>query len=269
MTVAANPNKIAVSVAAATPGEQLDQLHAASAYAALAEVRLDLAVRFDVERLVRRSPLPLILTCRAAREGGAFAGSERERLRVLHAATAAGAAFIDVEWDARARLRCARGSRTRIIVSRHFTGMPGSLLARYREMRAMGDAVKLVGVAARPRDVLPVLELLRRARSPVIALAMGAAGQLTRLIAPLFASSLLTYGAIGPGQLTAPGQLTIAEMYERYQLHRASPTTALRVHPSGPLPRSSSRTLHVRLSSRAVVRALARSVVVQTQKVQA
>ncbi|HEX3763104.1 MAG TPA: type I 3-dehydroquinate dehydratase [Kofleriaceae bacterium] len=257
-------NKVAVSVAAATPAEQIGLVREAAGLAALAEVRLDLATRIDPELLVRRSPLPLIVTCRPVREGGAFTGSERERLGVLTAATRAGAAFVDVEWSSRARFAPARGARTRVIVSRHFRGMPRSLLASYRALRRMGDAVKLVGVATRATDMLPVLQLLHRARTPVIALAMGTAGQLTRLIAPVFDAALLTYGAPDADRLTAPGQLTVIEMCRHYQLHRAVPRMAVHVHLAGAAPRSSRGALHVALAAappdaRRIAAAIARS----------
>ena len=59
--------------------------------------------------------------------------------------------------------------------------------------------------------MLPVFNLMSRATTPFIALAMGTAGQLTRLLAPVFEQCLLTYGAASAGDATATGQLSVAK----------------------------------------------------------
>jgi 3-dehydroquinate dehydratase/shikimate dehydrogenase len=228
---AARANRVAVSLAATDTEACLETLHSLAPHVVgFAEVRLDLMREFDVRRLVAGAPCPLVVTCRPPREGGRFAGSERERLAVLREAVRAGSAWVDVEWDTIAALpRPGRG--TRLVVSRHFLeDMPASLLPAYQALRPLADAVKLVGHARRPEEALPVLELLRHATSPVVAIAMGAAGRLTRLLAPTFPACLFTYGAADATSATAPGQISVREMTSDFGLDRVGPRTPVHVH---------------------------------------
>lgn len=227
-------NRVAASLALPDTEACLASLRGLEGRVGLAEVRLDLMDEFDLPRLVSAAPCPLVITCRPAREGGRFDGPEAERLGILARAMELGCAYVDVEWDSVAGLVQPRHTRTRVIVSRHWTErMPESLFAEYEELRGRADVVKLVGMARRASDTLPVFELLRRARAPVIAIAMGEAGRLTRLLAPCFASCLLTYGAPAPEFVNAPGQLTVAEMADIYHLPEVGPHTSVHLHLCG------------------------------------
>ena len=118
--------------------------------------------------------------------------------------------------------------------------------------------VKLVGTAQSAADVLPVLELLRDASTPVIGMAMGAPGTCTRILAPAFPHTLLTYGAATTAAATAPGQITVDEMTDRYALHLVTAATKVYVHvirpaqdktPCRPAAAEPGAELHVPLSS--------------------
>ena len=224
-------NRVAASLAPPDTETCLETLHALAPRVRLAELRLDLMKSFDLGRLVAGSPVPLIITCRPPREGGRFAGSEAERLRVLARAIELGCAYVDIEWDSVTKLGLGARGRHRLIVSRHWNdSMPESFLPAYEELRETAAVVKLVGRAARAGDVLPVFELLSRADGPVVALAMGAHGQLTRLAAPAFEHCFLTYAAATAEAVTAPGQLTVEEMCGRYRLQRVGPQTQVELH---------------------------------------
>jgi 3-dehydroquinate dehydratase type I len=222
-------NPVAVSLALPDTGACLEALREAAPRVGMAEVRLDSMGSIDLDRLIGQSPLPLILTCRPPREGGRFAGSEAERLQLLARAAELGVAYLDVEWDAVSALRSRLKSPTRLIVSRHWQGdVRGTLVPEYERLRTEGDVVKLAVAAQQPLDMLPVFELLERGSGPLIAMAMGDCGRLTRILAPCFESCLLTYGALDAVVATAPGQLTVAEMAEDYGLSRVGAWT--RIH---------------------------------------
>jgi 3-dehydroquinate dehydratase type I len=209
----------------------LAALHEIGPRVGFAELRLDLMKSFDLPRLINESPCPLIITCRAPREGGAFKGSEAERHEILTEAMNLNCAYVDVEWDDVAKIRERRRSTTRLIASRHWNDhMPATLWPIYELLRKQADAVKLVGLAESPIDIIPVLDLLRRATTPVIALAMGAAGRLTRLLAPMASQCLLTYGALSDVDATAPGQLTVAEMIDVYHLDTINRQSEVHIH---------------------------------------
>lgn len=226
------PHNIAVSLAPRDTESCLKMLQTVAPMISMAEIRLDLMETFDLPQLVLQAPCPLIITCRPPREGGRFSGSEEQRLAILAHAMRLDCAYVDVEWDCVRALAERRGSSsTRLIASRHWNEhMPASFAQPYSELAQHADVVKLVGLARQPRDLLPVLALLHDATTPVIALAMGDAGRPIRLIAPCFASCLLTYGAATSAELTAPGQLTVAEMIDQYHLDAVGPHTQVHLH---------------------------------------
>lgn len=225
------PNKVAVSLAPRNTDTCLQALEESAPLIGLAEIRLDLMESFDLPRLRELAPCPLIITCRPSREGGRFAGSEQERLAILWQAIELECAYIDVEWDCIDLFAAHSSRQTQLIVSRHwFDGMPQTFEDVYAALAPRADVVKLVGRAHQPCDLLPVLALLHNASGPVIGLAMGEVGRLIRLIGPCFAQCLLTYGAASSADVTAPGQLSVAEMVQTYHLDKTGSHTRVHVH---------------------------------------
>jgi 3-dehydroquinate dehydratase type I len=225
-------NRVAASLAPEDTDSCLRELDRLAPRIGLAEVRLDRMRAFDIGKLVANSPVPLVLTCRPERERGGFTGPESERMGILRSAHDHGCAYIDVEADCLDLVAgWGGGSPTQVIASQHWIDrMPPGLLGTYRELRDRCAVVKLVGTARSAADVLPVLELLRDASTPVIAMAMGAPGTCTRILAPAFPHTLLTYGAATAAAATAPGQITVDEMTDRYTLHLVTPATKVYVH---------------------------------------
>src|SRR5688572_30072735 len=77
-----------------------DALAAAEAGADLIELRIDAFTQpGHVWGLVHACPLPCILTCRSAGEGGQAALSDEERLDLLSGTAASEARYVDVELD--------------------------------------------------------------------------------------------------------------------------------------------------------------------------
>ena len=109
-----------------------DAIRAAEAGADLLELRIDrLRDGQTVAGLeIANLPLPAIVTCRAAWEGGEFEGSETERLALLRTASENGAKFVDIELEAFKRNAMAdAGVGSQIIVSSHdFSGSAGAVV---------------------------------------------------------------------------------------------------------------------------------------------
>jgi 3-dehydroquinate dehydratase type I len=228
-------NRVAASLAPPDTDSCLRELDRLAPRIGLAEVRLDLMRSFDVAKLVARAPVPLILTCRPEREHGGFTGHDSERMRILRTAHDSGCAYIDVEAECLDLVSGWGGSPTQVIASQHwFDAMPPDLPGAYRDLRDRCAVVKLVGTARSAADVLPVLGLLQNATTPVIGLAMGAPGTCTRILAPAFPHTLLTYGAATSAAATAPGQITVDEMTDRYALHLVTAATKVYVHITRP-----------------------------------
>lgn len=224
-------NRLAVPLAEPDTDSCLGLLKTLAPNIGLAELRLDLMQAFDLPRLIAESPCPLVITCRPTREGGRFSGPEEARLGILAQALNLGCAYVDVEWDSLDWLATQPRTKTPVIVSRHWHDqMPEDLWSVYTALRERAEVVKLVGTAFRPADMFPVFDLLWRATTPVIGIAMGADGQLTRLLAPCFQNCVLTYASPSVEGATAPGQFTLREMVEVYHLPAVGPHTAIHLH---------------------------------------
>ena len=183
----------------------------------------------------------MIATCRAVFEGGAFRGSEADRLAILHEAWQAGAELVDVEhaaWAAAPWVAAARGER--LLVSAHdFGGVPADLGARHRAMLATGaEVVKIAVTARRLTDVLPLRTLAAGRRRQVL-LAMGASGMVTRLLPDLFGSAW-TY----TGEAWAPGQIPAARLRDEFRFGTLSAHPAVYGVVARPSMHSVSPAMH-------------------------
>ncbi len=208
---------IAVSLAAETTEAALQAFEKAADEVDAIELRLDLMEKFDLRRLIEARPCPVIVTNRPIREGGRFAGTERERVRLLREAVDLGAEYIDIEEDAVGMLD--NGSPACLIVSSHdFSAMPQDLdIVRLRLEERGAGAIKVAGMAARPEDALTALRLYESTSLPAISIAMGAHGVASRILALRHSNCLLTYCALDTGEVAAPGQISVAAIRNVYR----------------------------------------------------
>jgi 3-dehydroquinate dehydratase I len=198
------------------------------------EARLDLfpspalAPSADACRALEASGTPVLVTLRAARQGGRSQASDTERLASIEAALAF-ASWVDIEEDATivadvaARVAARAGQ---LVVSHHDferTPPPNELLRLADRCRPTPGAIAKIATAVRDasdRDALFALLAARPDRTCVIG--MGAAPEL-RIELPA-RGSLLAYGYLDAP--TAPGQLSVTETHDR--LLAACPTYAAR-----------------------------------------
>ena len=175
---------------------------------------------------------PVIFTRRSIKEGGEAIAIGDEQVVHLYAAVAASRLvdFIDFEMgndpEHVKRVRdSTRASGTRLILSYHNFGCtPGLEFLVQRFLEAEGLGADVAKVAVMPRDRNDVLTLLSataqadaRARIPLISMAMGPLGSVTRMIGGVFGSSLSF--AVGEGS-SAPGQMPIADLEVVYDVIR-------------------------------------------------
>ncbi|MCG3178053.1 MAG: Shikimate dehydrogenase (NADP(+)) [Phycisphaerae bacterium] len=220
--------------------------------AELIELRLDLLPEASGPTLTQSAGRPVLATCRAAEEGGGRETPDAARAGALVAAAAAGAGYIDFElaaWnrspDARAIIAKARAAGAKLILSAHdFAGMPADLRDRMESLwRSPADVAKIACTAVRITDALRVLDLLHDAPKPTVALAMGEAGVITRLLARKL-GAFCTFAALDAGQGTAPGQPTLAELRGLYRWVRVGPATRLFGVAGYPVGHSMSPAIH-------------------------
>jgi len=186
------------------------------------EVRIDL-IGPGWREVAGRLRRPWVATNRRREEGGAWPGSEDDRVDELLAALDLGAAIVDVELDAPGLPNLLRRGKSRGLWLFSYHNMERTppleeLEAIVERMRAAGADIGKVVTAARSfDDNITVLRLLRAFPGfDLVAFAMGETGRLSRVLAPL-AGACFTFAAAAAGRESAPGQVTAAEMRELYR----------------------------------------------------
>jgi 3-dehydroquinate dehydratase-1 len=194
----------------------------------------DTAAVLAVARALRGAAgeLPIIFTRRSIKEGGESIKIGDEEVVRLYDAVAASRLvdFIDFEMgndsDHLRRVRdSTRAHGTRLILSYHNFGYtPGVefLVQRFLEAERLGADVAKVAVMPRDRmDVLTLLAATAQADAkggiPLISMAMGPLGSVTRMVGGVFGSSLSF--AVGD-TASAPGQIPIADLNAVYDIIR-------------------------------------------------
>ncbi|MBI3948925.1 MAG: shikimate dehydrogenase [Acidobacteria bacterium] len=233
---------IAIPIAAPTVEEAIRRVPQAETLADIIEFRLDYLRDFsltdplpDVTRLLLISKRPVILTYhpnlsqqskrvptfqqQIAMWRSLFALAEERSLYFdldLRLAEWFHAAREPVPWD-------------RIIASYHdFKETPVDLSDVYERMKATRAAV--LKVATQAQNILDnlalytLLEQARRENRRLIALAMGQAGIMSRILSPAW-GGFLTFGALTADEQTAPGQLTAHQLRSFYRVPKITSGT--------------------------------------------
>lgn len=213
--------------AARRAGADLVELRADLLSAPQELVGLWLAALRAVEVELCGSGIPVLLTVRTAAEGGGFDVDDaayRDALADVIEQVGredGAAAAVDVELargDLPRMVRLARRAGLDVVASSHdFAATPDDveMLRRLHAMQDAGAAVAKIAVTPEgPEDVERLLGVAARARGeldiPVVAIAMGQVGAVTRLAGGVFGSAL-TFATAG-SEASAPGQLPVAQV---------------------------------------------------------
>ena len=222
---------------------------AAAAGADLVELRIDkLEDMEDLEELLDEKVCPAIVTCRPTSEGGfSTLGDEARMARLTGGVTGERADYIDLElatvlrhptiWDH----KIAAG----IILSYHdIPAKPVNLDDLIKQMdRLPAQVNKIVWQAQNILENLDALNLLRNSSRPTVALCMGEAGVISRILAKKF-GAFLTFASLNAESATAPGQLTIADMKTLYRWDALGPHTRVYGVVAHPVRHSMSPAIH-------------------------
>src|SRR6266446_9344558 len=237
-----NAGKICVPVCVQRASELPPAITRAAEVADIIELRLDclLAAELDSARsilgsLIDKVEALIILTMRSGEQGGRVSLSLDQRLQFwLSIGSTDGNCLRDFELDLVQEYQRRRDERvdwSKVICSYHdFVGVPSDLEKIYEEMTATPARIRKIAVQARDAtDCIPVFRLLERAPRggrEMIAIAMGPAGIMTRILGPS-RGSFLTYGSLDDESATAPGQLTARELREVYRIDRIDQHTEI------------------------------------------
>jgi 3-dehydroquinate dehydratase / shikimate dehydrogenase len=258
--------RVCVPVCVRRASELPQSIERAAAAGDMVEVRLDCLeasefneARAQLNELLKKAGRPFIVTYRPREQGGGVDLSLEERAAFwrdapswLSASGGRESAFVDVELDLlespHAESLGALFESFTVICSHHdFQETPADLELIYERMaRTRAHISKLATRANSITDSVTLMRLLERGRRegrPVIAVSMGAAGVLTRVLAPAF-GAFLTYGSLDAEQATAPGQIDARDLRGLYRIHSLSERTAVAGLVGSPVGHSLSPYTH-------------------------
>jgi 3-dehydroquinate dehydratase/shikimate dehydrogenase len=253
------PAKICVPVRVSRASELREALARAAKVADIIELRLDylddgdlIEVTQHLSDYLRESDLPKILTFRSIDQGGNIAEIEQRRKFWLSLGQLPEDCLIDLELDLANEFaqNASPGSFDwrNVICSFHdFAGFPKNLETIYEQMAATpAHILKIAVQTTDATDCLPIFDLPGRAQSEgreIIAIAMGPAGVMTRILGPS-RGSFLTYGSLGHESATAPGQVTARDLRQIYRIDQIDRDTEIFGIIGKPVGHSLSRQIH-------------------------
>lgn len=255
--------KICVPVCVSRANELADAVKRAATFGDVIELRLDCLEGPQLSDAIKQytqlrteAGRPFVVTFRPAEHGGHRAFDTVERLSFWLGNSRF---WVSNEWrfpdfaDVEVELLASDYVRQQlsghhVICSYHdFVGVPGNLSQIYERMVATSAPILKIAVQANDApDCIPILDLLERARldgRDLIAIAMGEAGVMTRILGPSF-GSFMTYGSVDEDSTTAPGQLTARELRELYRIDSINKQTEIMGLIGWPVGHSVSPHIH-------------------------
>ncbi len=238
---------LVVPIAAKNLDQAKQQIKTAKAAGAeMLELRTDYLENLSIDLLKKlianaqsatRQLLPIIVTCRDKRQGGAIGYPDQLRIDILTEALKAGVEFIDFEYESflstenqeRIQRALSQVSKGRLILSAHnFETKFSDIIKLHRHIQTSYPAAipKLIYTANHINDCFEAFDLLHRTSGERIVFCMGEAGLISRIIAKKL-NSFVTYTSIDDKSATALGQLTIRQLKKSYRFDSIKADTEL------------------------------------------
>jgi len=172
-----------------------------------------------------------VATCRRAVNGGKFRGSASAQAAILVKAANCGCHFVDLEIQSVSALKPAELEKVRraaaLIISSHDFRATRKIDETFARMKAFpAEYYKIVTTAQNLYDNVMMMRFLEhnRDKESVIGLCMGEQGVISRVLG-VRAGSAFTFASAGPGEETAPGQVTARELNDTYRIDRVDAAT--------------------------------------------
>jgi 3-dehydroquinate dehydratase/shikimate dehydrogenase len=242
--------RLCVVIKGPTYAEAHQQLKKAHHVADIAELRLDYFEKLDIqelESLRKIFPIPMIFTLRSKSQGGQYPGEETQRLAQIESLAKLQPEFIDLEYDTPPSFIEQMQKiypQTQFILSYHdFTHTPDLLNILTKMRQIPTHYYKIATMAQSTLDALRTLDFINHCHSPLFMMNMGEEGQITRILSPLFGSTL-TYAALDETQATAPGQLSIDQLLHTFRFRNLKKTTHVYGLIGDPVYKSLSHVTH-------------------------
>ncbi|XP_020589422.1 bifunctional 3-dehydroquinate dehydratase/shikimate dehydrogenase, chloroplastic isoform X5 [Phalaenopsis equestris] len=236
--------------------QMLSEMATATAGGAdVAEIRLDHLASFeprrDLDLLLRNRPLPVLVTYRPNWEGGEYEGDDGWRFEALLLAMELGAEYVDIELKVAQEfvdfLSGKRPDGTKLIVSSHnYQSTPSIedlsiLVARIQAVGA--DIVKIATTAVDITDVARMFKVMVHCQVPMIGLVMGDRGLMSRILCPKF-GGYLTFAALSTGKESAPGQPSLSDLLDIYNIKQIKADTKVYGVVGKPVAHSKGPIIH-------------------------
>jgi 3-dehydroquinate dehydratase / shikimate dehydrogenase len=229
--------RICVAVASDNPVELLEKAEAVARDNPFIEFRLDY-LKTPLQALPRiksflgsHTYVSAVATCRRANNGGRFKGSVASQLDVLLKAGQSGCHLVDVELQSAQTMKAQDFNKIRahagLILSYHDFKATKKLNETFAAMKQFpADIFKVVTTATNLHDNVVMMRFLEEQshHHKVVGLCMGEQGLISRVLG-LRAGSLFTFAAYGPGEETAPGQVSVRALRDAYRLENVDAAT--------------------------------------------
>jgi 3-dehydroquinate dehydratase/shikimate dehydrogenase len=251
-----------VPITAGTSAQaKADLLRARELGADMVELRLDHMSGAAADIAALREAVgrnyPFLLTPRSPDEGGAWNASDATRAVQLASVSPYGN-MCDIElatfdrnppsWTKLLRDMAREWQASgpaRILSAHDFKQRPANLCRIVERMNEIDecDVAKVVFQAKHISECFELLDLMHGNPKPVIAIAMGEAGLITRILAKKF-GAFGTFASLEAGKESAPGQITINEMKNLYRWDAIHKDTAVYGVIGNPVGHSMSPAIH-------------------------
>src|SRR5712671_6430825 len=229
--------RVCVAVTATDPSDMVDKAEALIRDNPFLEFRLDyipkpsLAIP-KIKHFFETHPgTTVIATCRRVVSGGKFRGSIASQLDILSKASAVGCQLVDVEIQTALKCKPAQlqklRTRSALILSFHDFRGTKKLDETLEKMRSFpADFYKVASTAATLSDNVSMIQFLGREadKHPLVGLCMGEQGIISRILS-VRAGSVFTFASVGPGEETAPGQVTAQDLRSVYRIEQMDAAT--------------------------------------------
>jgi len=243
--------QICVALVEGTTAGMVARMGELAPLADLFEIRADRVLDLDLLTILRARTRPLILTCRPVSQGGACDDEDPRRRLTLLEAVKRHFDYVDVELRSGFMEVMVEKVGEGLVVSHHdIEGTPDDLDGLYQEICDTGaDIAKIVVTPRSVADVGRLLAFAERARdgggTPLVALALGPLGTLTRILAGRYGAPF-TYASATTGAESAPGQIPAGLMADLYRVRNVNAETKVYGVLGSDVVRSLSPALHNR-----------------------
>ena len=212
--------KTCVSIAETTPKKLLQTLRIALKKSDYVEIRFDFLKAEHVPQVlesVKKDLKKIVCTLRSKKEGGKFAGKEKERLSILKLIAEYNPFLLDIEFNTMKQnknlAKYLKTTKTKLLISGHdFKKTPSltELKKKLNQMSKFSSNVKIVTTAKSTEDSTRVLQLYSKKENiNLIAFTMGNPGRVSRILS-LYLGSPYIYVSLG--KPVAPGQFSLDEV---------------------------------------------------------